>query len=302
MILIKMKSLLYLLGIILFFSFPFLVLILNVDQTHIKEMDIGLPFYLLPVLFVLEILIYFFFGSLAGTSLSTTQLVEYSMIMAVFRFALCLIGAMVFSSFQAIPHTTAIQILWAGNPLLILLQVFLLMMFGPYLILVFFPGLMGEKEHLYLSEVETSRRMKPLRSVRSESIPLGGFIRVYGFLELGRLFSNLIGIEGYILYTWEGLVLWQDCQLRLDMEKVVSCFMKEWDCHRVNDLAIGFDEPLRIVTQTNEHSFIHVMFNRDFSGIFIFRPDAHMSEILGRMKYLDRTAREFLATRYPPVG
>jgi len=302
MILIKMNRLFYLFGILLFFSLPFLILILNGDQTHVGQQEIGVPSYLIPVMLIIEMLIYFIFGLLAGTSLSLPQMIQYSIYVALFRFIICLLGAFLFSISQEISYITTMQILWAGNPLLVLLQVFLLMMFGPHLVSLISPGIFGEKEHNLLREEDRTGEGKRPVLFRPEATPAGGFIRVYSFSELGRLLSNVIGIEGYILYTREGLILWQDCQLRLDAEKLVAAFIKEWHCHRVNDLAVGFDEPLRIITQTSEHSFIHVIFTRDFSGILIFRPDAHMSEILSRLKCLERTVKEFLETRYSTVG
>ena len=302
MILIKRNRLFYLLGILLFFCLPFISLILNVDQSHVGQWEIGIPSYLIPIMIIVEIMIYFMFGFLSGTSLSISQLIQYSIIIAFFRFFVCLIDAFVFSIIQGVPHIMAVQLLWAGNPLLSILQIFLLMMFGPHLVSIIFPGILGEKEHHLLSEEDKGGEGKRPIRYHLETSPAGGFIRVYSFSELGCLLSNLIGMEGYILYTREGLVLWQDCQLRLDAEKLVASFIKEWRCHRVNDLEVGFDEPLRIITQTSEHTFIHAVFTRDFYGILIFRPDAHMSELLSRLKYLERTAKEFLETRYSSIG
>ncbi len=302
MILIKMNRLFYIFGVLLFFSLPFLVLILNIDQTHVEQQTIGIPSYLIPGLLIVEILFYIIFGILAGTSLSLQQIFQYSILVALFRLIVCLIGAFLFTILQGVPYITTLQILWSGNPLLVLLQVLLLMMFGPHLITIVSPGILGEKEHLLLRVEGGTQTGKRPDFQKPGASPVGGFIRVDSFSELGRLLSNLIGIEGYILYTREGLILWQDCQLRLDAEKVIASFLKEWRCHRLNDLAAGFDEPLRIITQTSEHTFIHVIFTRHFSGILIFRPDANMSDILNRLKYLERTAKEFLETRYSTVG
>ena len=301
MIFIKINRLFYLFGILVFLCLPFLVLILNVEQTSYQNLEFGIPSNILPLMIVIECLIYFFFGALSGSDLSTMQLIQYSISLAFFRFLMCLGGSVFFTILQGVSQIKAIQLFWAGNPLLVLLQVFLLMLFAPHLILLLYPGLMGEKERLLLIAEGKKPEGDRSFSLRLETTPMGGFIRVYSFKELGHLFTNLMGLEGYILYTREGLILWQDCQLRLDAEKLVVCFQKEWNCHRSNQIAIGFDEPERIITQTAEHTFLHAAFHKDFSGIFIFRPDTPIGDILSRFKYLERTAKEFLESRYSPV-
>jgi predicted regulator of Ras-like GTPase activity (Roadblock/LC7/MglB family) len=188
-----------------------------------------------------------------------------------------------------------------GNPILVLIQVFLLMMLGPHLAWLINPRIISDKALSFVGERRGILETRGFRSTAPDVTPVGGFIRLYTFEELGCLFLNVMGIEGYILYTHEGLVLSKDCQLRFDVDRLVAISLLEWNNHRAAQLKIGFDEPERIIFQTTEHNFIHVSFNQGFFGIFIFKRNADMEEVLNRLGPLTRSARELLEMKYSPL-
>lgn len=301
MILIKSSRLVYLFGILLIICIP-LMNHLSGDSPGkgeaVVEDNIS---KIVPFFIIIELLVYFFFGLLSGSGSSIYNLIQYCLMIFFFRLLCCSLALMIFSNYSQTLSLNALLYFWMGNPLLVLIQVFLLMMFGPHLAWIISPRLISDKALAFVGERRVSPDHRAMQTVTSDVTPVGGFIRVYTFEELGRLFLNMMGIEGYILYSIEGLILWKDCQLRFDMDKLVAVSLMEWNQHRTAQQKIGFNEPERLISQTAEHNFVHVPFNQSFFGIFIFKRNADMDGVLNRLQPLARSACELLEMKYSPL-
>ena len=315
MIVIKSNRLFFLLGVFLLICIPFLTLTVF-DPMKPGDVGIASEPHLVVLIIMVELFLYFFFALISGVIENPGRLILYTIVMSSIRILSCLVASSFFAAFSPAGQYHVFLAFWVGNPILVLVQVLVVMLFGPHLLLSVWPGLMGEKAGLALRDIEPPPKVEPPVTLQTGGEPLGGFVRVYHFPELGRLLSNIIGLEGYILYTWEGLILWHDCQLRFDAENLVVHFQQEWNHQRKSQSHVGFNEPERIITQTIEHNFIHVRFGSSaateserewvesdetpvgFFGIFIFRREVDMGTTLSRLKYLERSAKELLEMRY----
>ncbi|MBN1903268.1 roadblock/LC7 domain-containing protein [Candidatus Sumerlaeota bacterium] len=297
----KCSRLVYLFGILLLLFIPILN---NFTGGSPGEREVSLHDIvsgILPFLVIIEILIYLFFGILSGGGSSLPYLCLYSFLLLLFRLLCCFLSGIVFSDYNETHSLASLIGFWMGNPLLVLLQMFLLMMLGPHLAWLLNPRMVSDKALGFVGERKAFLETRNLRPGSSEATPVGGFVRVYNYEELGSLFLNVMGMEGYILYTHEGLILAKDCQLRFDSDRLAAISLVEWNNHKNAQLKIGFDEPERIISQTSEHNFLHVSFNQRFYGIFIFKRKVDMEETLSRLEPLTRSARELLEMKYSPV-
>ncbi len=301
MILVRMNRLFYLFGILTLFFIPFVVPALSSVEMQPGEIEIVREAQIIPIFLAGEILIYFFFGLFSGGAASVYRLILYSFTVAFARFLICLVGGGVFASIRMIPQSYALLLFWMGNPVAILLQIFFLMLLAPYVVSVVAPGILSEDGHrILLGEAEAYKPMSAV-SFHSEGAPVGGFVRVYTFPEMGQLLSNMTGIEGYVIYSWEGLVIWQGLRVRFDAERLAVSSQREWRHFREVQVALGLGEAEKLIAQTPEHYFIHLSLAPKFFAVLLFRRDVEIGDVLGRLKYIERTAQELFSMKYSPL-
>jgi len=298
MILLKIERLFYISGVLLLIFVPFLNLLAVPVQGIPGEQQLEISIQLIPVIVIMELLIYLILGFLSGGVTTFFQVVQYSFLTAFFRLLSCFIGGALYSLYQPLTYYNSLLLFWVGSPVVVLLQIFLLLMLSPYLVMHIAPGILSDRAKSIATHHSPTPSPPRPTAFRSEASPVGGFVRVYSYEELGRLFRNIIGIEGYILYTWEGLMLWQNSQIILDSDRLIASFQKQWkdQCERQKQL--GFRKPERTIIQSVEHNFIQISFNKNFFGIFIFRTDVDIDEVFNRLKYLERSARELFEMKY----
>jgi len=301
MILVKKNRLIVILGFLLLFCLPFLSSLFSTDPAYLANVQIERAPLMVPLVVLVEVVIYIIFAFLSGAFSSGSSLILNCLLMAFIRFLFCLGGGIFFSFFHEASEYSYILLFWVGNPILILLQMFILMILTPHVALSMDSPMLSEEARSLLGEEEEYREVERPRVVHKEGIPVGGFVRVYDFRELGRLISNVIGLEGYLLYTWEGLILWEDNQLGFDSEKCAVLFQAEWKAQQAIQAKMGFNNPDHMITLTRDHQFVHIAFSEKFFAVLLFRRDADTGTILNRMRFLERTAKELFEMRYSPL-
>ncbi len=250
------------------------------------------------IVLIMEAALYFFIGLAAGATPSLSALIQYDVLMIFIRFVFCFVAATIYFFIHPVTHSHALLAMWVANPIMALLHIFVTMIAGPHMVLEIKPSLLTD-EVLYKLKRQLSDGNKDSRMIaQAAATPIGGFVRVYSYPELGKLIGNMIGMEGYVLYTSEGLPLWQECQLNYDMEKLIVFFERQTSRLRQAQDAGGFGEPEYLIIQTEAHKFIHFQITQQFAALFIFKNETDTGDIMNRLKYLQRSARELLEMRY----
>jgi hypothetical protein len=298
MIIVRMKNLFYFFGFVALICIPFLAPVFTTADSESGYMDVAKAAYVVPIIVAAEILIYFLFGLLSGRVKSVFRLIFYCVFMAFLRFLTCFVGGSIFATMKMSLLTYSIFLFWVGNPIVVLMQAFMLILFGVHIETAIGFDLLDDEGKRMLGSEHEKTKQKNVQHLHAGGIPAGGFIRVYSFPELGRLFSNIIGMEGYIFYSGEGLILWRDCQLRIDLERLVVISQKEWNCLSEIQGKSDFGPPVRFITQTRENQFVHISFGPMFYAVLIFKPEIDMGETLERLKLLERSALELFDMKY----
>lgn len=295
MILVHRKNLFFVLAILIMVVVPFL-------YPAISPISGGSDDEVLSVsqnaYFVLaEILVYIIVGIITGAASGFGNLVLAALLLSFGRFVTCFFAGSIMASFMTVSHPYAVLELWMGNGLSVILQIIMMLFVGVHLLYFFTPRILSEEAIRKICPEDIQIAEKPAR-FQTEGVPLGGFVKVYNLQELGRLISNVIGLEGYILYTSEGLVLWKELQLRFDEDKLVVLFQQEFDRIRTSQKEVGFGNPENIITQTKEHNFLHCRLSEKVLGIFIFKKESDIGAISERLQYITKSACDYFETRY----
>ena len=305
MILLKKNTVFYITGFLVLVCIPFIGTAVFYDQVS-GEVDQGFIIsgnlaVIVPLALLLELLIYFVVGLITGVANEPVQLIQYCFLMAFMRFLACFIAGNIFSILGAATLSSSMLLLWMANPYVVIIQILVIMMFSPHLIADISSSAISEEARRNLGKEPREGMQKRPEHFHIEGEPVGGFIRVYSFEELGRLISNIVGVEGFVLYTWEGLVLWENCQLSFDMEKVVVTSQKAMDYLTATQDKIGMGAPSKVLTRTDDHYFLNVQFNDKFCGVIILKSDVNVGEILQKFSYIEKSATEFFEMKYSPL-
>lgn len=299
MFLMKMNRLFFILGFLALLAIPLMVPAFGTVQMDAGDIETAQISQLILIIIVLvEIFLYFFFGLISGAAASILKLIQYSFLMFLVRFIICFIAAIIFALFKILPQTYAVILFWVGNPILALIQIFILMFYGPHLAIALGTEMINE-ESVKAIKSDQNEDMRPAAiPPYSGAAPSGGFVHLFNFNELGRQLTNIIGMEGFVLYTWEGLILWENCPLRVDKEKLAVRSLFEWQHLKDSQRDTGFGEPGTFISETPDHRFIHVAFDSRFFGVMILKKEADLGDILNRLSLQERSIREFLDMRY----
>jgi len=298
MFLMKMNRLFFILGFFALLAIPLMVPAFGTVQMSAGDIETAQISRLIPIIVLVEIFVYFFFGLISGSAASTLKLIQYSIFMVFVRFIICFLAAVIFALFKILPQSYAVILFWVGNPPLALIQIFILMFYGPHLAISLGTQMVNEESEKTI-RCELSEETRPaVIPPYSGAAPIGGFVHIFNFDELGRHLSNIIGMEGFVLYTWEGLILWENCPLRVDKEKLAVRSLFEWQHLKDSQIDSGFGEPGKFISETSDHRFIHIAIDTRFFGVMILKKETDLGDVMNRISVQERSIREFLDMRY----
>ncbi len=290
MVLAPQKKLFYFLGGLAIFLIPFLFLNLPSWQQTIEK-------YLFVVILV-EFFIYLFMGLWQSDGRQIIHILVCSVAMCVARIILCIIGSFIYASMGTLVFSDIFMKLWIGNPLAQLLQILLMLAFIPYILVFIAPGLFSDEDRKILFPTEVKPPKQELSRESHLIEPMDGFIRVYSFQELQNCFRKTIGLEGFIIYDTNGLIIWEDLAINFDIQKLVVRFMqldKNMDGF-IKDFDFIINE--RIAIETPGHMLFNIKMKGGFYLIAFFNKKIQLPDIYPRMKVLTKSTEELLKSRY----
>lgn len=255
--------------------------------------------FLFPVIVAIESAVYFIVLMVTNPRATIGMAAGGAMVLAIMRGLCSLVGGIVAHFFRADVAMEAILQAWV-NPLTVIIQVALLLMAAPYVLAAILPDLLGEVALRELEGTPSAKSSGPSRGAH-ETAPAGGFIPVTSYEELAAVVKKGHGIEGFIIISSEGLVVWKDFPLRVDLDAFVARFAGH--AHGISGLMeqTGLTKVRRVMVESREHFFFTTTLNQNFGLILIFNGRVSAEEVTGRVPVIAKTCREFLQWKYPAL-
>lgn len=177
------------------------------------------------------------------------------------------------------------------------IQAVLLIIAGPYLLAVIMPDLIGiQSGELRGEKPKTAKTPGSL-----DTAPSGGFIQLFSFEELSSVIKKSHGIEGFIIYSQEGLVVWKDIPLRMDTDVLTAKMVSANAGMTALMSETGLTQVRRMMVESRDHLLFTATLNQNFGLILLFNIRSSPEENLTRIAMLAKTTREFLQWKYPSL-
>jgi predicted regulator of Ras-like GTPase activity (Roadblock/LC7/MglB family) len=247
-----------------------------------------------PLIILIEAFLYVLFTMFASPQSGWTGAAIVSVSLVCLRVALNLLGALVWSVEGNQTFGNAMITLQAGNPVGIFLQAVCCLALAPYLLGPFLPGLLSP---FAAAAVGRSWSSEQAGGSVGSSAPIGGYMQVYSYQELTEAFRKIVGLEGFMLYTSEGLNLWSHFEIAVDEETLALASSQALqDADRfTGQIRCGRTD--RAFYQTLNHIVFNMSVTDEVRLLLFFTPEIHVSDVVSRIDLLKRTALEFFQLR-----
>ena len=262
----------------------------------------------IPIIIGIEFVLYFFAVMIANPKATVSVAAGGSVYFILIRVVATLIGSGIVAIGADVAtgadNTDPISLL--SNPISCFLQIAVLIFAGPLFAALIFPDLIGrEAAEVMLgnrpSTTTTATRTGPGQGQPLDSSPSGGFIQAFSYEELAGIIKKSHGIEGFILYSSEGLVVWKDLPIRFDAEEVTARLCGATDQVGGITIGIGLQKPRRLMIEGRENSIIIANVNQSFQLMLLFNSRVSQGEVLDRVTILTKSCREFVQWKYPSL-
>jgi predicted regulator of Ras-like GTPase activity (Roadblock/LC7/MglB family) len=257
---------------------------------------------LIPIVLIFEFFIYAGTAFFASSKLSIPFVIIHSISLLLGRAVLAIlayfVGTLTVGSGQSEEFATqALLLCWVGSPISVLLQILLMLLAGSHLVDLVVPGTFESSEPKLAS---VARRGDARAS--QEGKPSGGFIQVYSFEELSGLLKKTPGLEGFLIYSREGFVVWNDVPHKVAVDQATAYLLSAQ--HQLNNQlkGSGMSEVRRLLVESRDHLIFVSELNQNFGLILLFNQRTRIAECEQRLQTLDKTVREFLQWKYPGLS
>jgi predicted regulator of Ras-like GTPase activity (Roadblock/LC7/MglB family) len=152
--------------------------------------------------------------------------------------------------------------------------------------------------------MEPEERARPAsrKASGSDVAPAGGFVQVFSFEELAGFLRKTSGLEGFLILSGEGLVVWRDLPARLQVDEIGARLQNmAADTSEITE-GTGLARLRSSMFQTREHLVVVSELNQNFSLILFYNARTSLADCESRLTMLVRTAREFLQWKYPGLA
>lgn len=275
----------YLFGFAAIFFAPFYFLLL-------PETQISNPAFM-PIAVFIEIVVYFAFVIMSYKGIQLGIVVILSFLLMFIRLALCFVAAVLTSFIKADELVALFMQIWVSNPLSMIVQIFLLILFVPYLIENLMPGisLLGGG----VADVDIASGRVALTTSSYEEV-----MSIKNFSDLSLYLKRFPDVSGYILYNKEGLALWADLpeDITIDKDKLaakisdidnkICSSLKEFEITPANDIFLGTKEYKLFLTKPNEL----------FGMILFSTKDTLFQKFYNKLDMIKKSTDFFLREKY----
>lgn len=262
----------------------------------ISSMTLPTDVFTLILFTVLGELVVYFIAMMVTNPRATIPMAAGSAVVLVIIRALCgAVGGVAASLIDASPAESVNPLTGWLHPIATVIQGVTMLIAGPFLLATILPDLVGS------DQVEKLLGTPKKVTSGMDSNPTGGFVQVFSFEELGAQIKKCHGLEGFVIYSNEGLVVWRDLPMRIDLDVLTAQVLK----HSMGLGALFSDSGLtkvrRVMVESREHFLFATTLNQNFGLILLFSGRVAPEEILARIAVLAKTTREFLQYKYPAL-
>jgi predicted regulator of Ras-like GTPase activity (Roadblock/LC7/MglB family) len=246
---------------------------------------------------VTELIVYFILTIFSSPKATIASSALISLVLMGLRFAGCFVAAMLAGSGG--PNAPGLMDLWVGNPVSAIVQGLILAMLGTHVLATFLPDAVGSEVVSRIgNENRASRDSGPQVQQTSAS---GGFVQVYSYEELSGVLRKTQGLEGFLVVSSEGLIVWRELPMRIEVEALVARTLSMMDQYGTVMESSGLTRVRRVMVESKEHLLFTTPLNLNFGLLMLFSSRTPMEEILGRIGFMTKTSREFLQWKYPAL-
>ncbi len=256
------------------------------------QTPIGLEFW--PVVIAAEFLVYSLFAMISAPSAGWRGAGYVALMCTIARFLLCLAGGMLLSFSPHYELPTAIQLLYASNPLSILLQMLAILTLSPHLLQRYVPGLLS------IRDTEPSREDNFVAQdiVRpANALPVGGYVQVYSYEELVEFLKKIVGIEGFLFYSDEGFALISHFPFAINQETAAVASNQMLEQVQSWGTQLHVDRMDRFIVETADHYVVNASVLPRVRFLAYFTRSTPVEVVLNRVELIRRTSAEFMRSR-----
>lgn len=255
----------------------------------------------LPLILLLELAIYGVLTLVANPRMSILRVLGIAISLMVFRAVCSLLASAIAAGIQPVDPVGPLDC-WVGSPIAVLLQVVTVILVAGHLVAFIDPSALDSETVARLGvDGSPTSAPRPIRGEMrsSEAVPTGGFIQVFSYEELSAMLRKTPGLEGFLVYTQEGLIAWRDLPMRLELDALAARFkaMEVASSGMMDENRLGRQR--RLVFQTREHTICVQDLNTNFGLILVYNGRVSLGEIDERIEQIGKTTREFLQWKYP---
>jgi len=246
---------------------------------------------------VTELIVYFILTIFSSPKATISSSALISLVLMGLRFAGCFVATLLAGSGGA--GAPGLMDLWVGNPVSAIVQGLVLAMLGTHVLATFLPDAVGPD---VVSRVEGgSRPMREAGPQVQQTAASGGFVQVYSYEELSGVLRKTQGLEGFLVVSSEGLVVWRELPMRIEVEALVARSLSMMDQYGTVMESSGLTRVRRVMVESKEHLLFTTPLNLNFGLLMLFSSRTPMEEILSRIGFMTKTSREFLQWKYPAL-
>lgn len=254
-----------------------------------------------PIIVGIELTIYFLAAMAINARATIGQALGTALVFTVVRAVCSLFGGVLASLFTTLPENYIFTLPWL-NPIVAVIQILILVTAGPYVLALVIPEMVGRREaDILTGRTSAAGERASSSSVPMETSPTGGFIQVFSFQELAAQLKKNPGLEGFIIFNDEGLVVWRDLPLRVDTDALACRIMNYTSAFDRLMTDGGLARMKRCILQSRDHYLMTMTLNQNFGLILLFSGRTPMPQIHGRIDVITKSTREFLQWKYPSL-
>lgn len=273
------------------------------------------PGVMIPILLAVELLVYFVLSMVANPAASLGAVIGLSVLMVLARLSCVVVGvslAAVLGDLTAVvPNTDMLspvpQVIAAvlSNAVFFLIHLMTMLVASPHVVDALLPTYFSAegKARLHGDEAPVGDEAAVVRVASApEHSAKGGFVQVFSFEELSGVLRKSTGLEGFLIYNNEGLLVWRDLPMRLEVDDLVAQLSSSH--HQLSGRVErgGLTRVSRLAIELRDHLVFVAPLNAGFGMVLVYSGRVSPADCFARLGNVARTAREFLQWKYPALS
>lgn len=223
--------------------------------------------------------------------------------LAILRLLLAVAGGVYVNAVGSGDGGDVIMKFWFGLPLAVILQVVVFIYALPYLLAMIAPGVLADTslEDIVGGDEPEPASAPPAPAARERSTditPAGGLLQIYTLEDIPKYFDKVAGLEGFAIYTSEGLLFCHDLPQDQQVERLGVRLQNSLTAMQLMAVDCELEAPKRVILETENFTMFLSTITPHFWGIFIFNKNVPLDNCHLKIKLLADSAKQFFSSRY----